>query len=137
MTSWAAPDMKNCKQLVTMSDLFNITVTTGKSVTHRLVHCLCLYTKIINCNNRRSSTIKVIYGFVDNAAEVVDIVQDLVDVQLSNSSELSSLELDSVVEKLNEVVDISVIKPAVGADIITVIAVILLSETNVTPVSTT
>ncbi|XP_034454866.1 adhesion G-protein coupled receptor G4 [Hippoglossus hippoglossus] len=101
MTSWARPDMKNCKQLVTMSDLFNITVTT------------------------------------DNAAEVVDIVQDLVDVQLSNSSVLSSFELDSVVGKLNEVVDISVIKPAVGADIVTVIAVILLSETNVTPVATT
>ncbi|XP_062249160.1 adhesion G-protein coupled receptor G4 isoform X1 [Platichthys flesus] len=101
MTSWARPDMKNCKQLVTMSDLFNITVTT------------------------------------DNAAEVVDIVQDLVDVGLSNSSVLSSLELDSVVRKLNEVVDISVIKPAVGGDIVNVIADILLSETNVTQVATT
>ncbi|XP_069388135.1 adhesion G-protein coupled receptor G6 isoform X2 [Paralichthys olivaceus] len=100
MTSWAEPDMRNCKQLVSISDLSNITVTT------------------------------------DNAAEVVGIVRDLVDVQLSNSSELSSFELDSVVEKLNKVVDISFIQPAVGADIVNVIANILLSETNVTPVAT-
>ncbi|XP_075959737.1 adhesion G protein-coupled receptor G4a [Anarhichas minor] len=92
-TSWAKPDMKNCKPFVIISDLDNITVTTG------------------------------------NAAEVVEMIQDLVDAQLGNSAELSSSELDTVVEKLREVVAISSIKPAVGADIVNIVAVILLSET--------
>ncbi|XP_071314384.1 adhesion G-protein coupled receptor G6 [Trachinotus anak] len=98
-TSWAEPDMTNCNQLVTMSDLDNITVTTG------------------------------------NAAEVVDVIQNLVDIQLNKSAELSPSELNSVVEKLSEVVDISVIKPAVSGDIVNMIADILLSETDVTPVA--
>ncbi|XP_044061882.1 adhesion G-protein coupled receptor G4 isoform X2 [Siniperca chuatsi] len=98
-TSWSDPDMTNCTPLVTISDLDNITVTTG------------------------------------NAAEVVDMIQDLVDVQLGNSAELSSSELDTVVEKLSEVVDISVLKPAVGADIVSIIADILLSKTDITPVA--
>ncbi|XP_023277381.1 adhesion G-protein coupled receptor G4-like isoform X1 [Seriola lalandi dorsalis] len=99
MTSWAKPDMTNCNQMVTISDIDNITVTTG------------------------------------NAAEVVDIIQNLVDVQLGECAELSSSELNSVVDKLNEVVDISIIKPAVGANIVTMIGDILLSKTNVTPVA--
>ncbi|GLD70356.1 adhesion G-protein coupled receptor G4-like isoform X3 [Lates japonicus] len=72
---------------------------------------------------------------VGNAAEVVDIIQDLVDVQLGNSDKLTSSELNSVVEKLNEVVDVSVIRPTVGADIVNIIADLLLSKTNVTPVA--
>ncbi|XP_039976498.1 adhesion G-protein coupled receptor G2 [Xiphias gladius] len=72
---------------------------------------------------------------IGNTAEVVNIIQNLVDVQLNNSPELSSSELDSVVEKLNEVVDISVIKPAVGANIVTIISDILLSKTDVTSVA--
>ncbi|XP_068571143.1 adhesion G-protein coupled receptor G6 [Cebidichthys violaceus] len=98
-TSWAKPNMKNCKPLVIISDLDNITVTTG------------------------------------NTAEVVDMIQDLVDVQLGDSAELSSSELDSVVEKLSEVVDISSIKPAIGADIVNIVADILLSKTYVTAVA--
>uniref|UniRef100_A0A4W6EDU5 Adhesion G protein-coupled receptor G4a n=1 Tax=Lates calcarifer TaxID=8187 RepID=A0A4W6EDU5_LATCA len=70
-----------------------------------------------------------------NGAEVVDIIQDLVDVQLGNSDRLTSSELNSVVEKLNEVVDVSVIRPAVGAAIVNIIADLLLSKTNVTPVA--
>lgn len=72
-----------------------------------------------------------------NAAEVVDIIQELVNVQLGNTSELSSSELGSVVEKLKEVVDVSDVKAAVGADIVTIIADILLSKTDVTPVANT
>ncbi|XP_067375708.1 adhesion G-protein coupled receptor G6 isoform X2 [Channa argus] len=71
----------------------------------------------------------------DNAAKVVDIIQDLVDVQLGNSAELSSSELDSVVEKLGEVIDVSFINTDVGGNIVNIISNILLSETNVTPVA--
>ncbi|KAI9514626.1 hypothetical protein NQZ68_031513 [Dissostichus eleginoides] len=99
-TSWADPDMKNCKQLVTISDLDNITVTTG------------------------------------NAAGVVDMIQDLIDVQLDHSeSELSSSELDTVVDKLREVVHIRGTTPAVGANIVNIVANILLSKTDLTPVA--
>ncbi|KAL3044649.1 hypothetical protein OYC64_013021 [Pagothenia borchgrevinki] len=99
-TSWADPDMKNCQQLVTISDLDNITVTTG------------------------------------NAAGVVDMIQDLIDVQLDDSeSELSSSELDTVVDKLREVVHISSTTPAVGANIVNIVANILLSKTDLTPVA--
>ena len=34
MTNWAEPDMTNCNQLVTISDLDNVTVTTGKGLNH-------------------------------------------------------------------------------------------------------
>ncbi|XP_068596782.1 adhesion G-protein coupled receptor G2 [Brachionichthys hirsutus] len=98
-THWAHPDMKNCEQLVTISDLDNITVTPG------------------------------------NAAEVVDIIQDLVEVQLNTSEELSGADLDSVVNKLMEVVKGSIIKPAVGADIANVVSDILLSNTDITSVA--
>ncbi|KAK5617370.1 hypothetical protein CRENBAI_006982 [Crenichthys baileyi] len=70
-----------------------------------------------------------------NAGEVVDIIQDLVYSQLSNNSQLSSSELGSVVEKLSEVVHLSIIEPEVGLEIVNIVANILLSETDVTPVS--
>ncbi|XP_061581599.1 adhesion G-protein coupled receptor G4 [Cololabis saira] len=73
----------------------------------------------------------------DNGAEVVGIIQDIVNVQLGNGSQLSSSQLVSVVEKLWEVVDISIIDSASGADIVSIVADILLSETDVTPVSNT
>ncbi|KAM6999760.1 adhesion G-protein coupled receptor G6 isoform 2-T2 [Tautogolabrus adspersus] len=98
-TSWSVPDMTQCKPLVTISDLKNITVTTG------------------------------------NAEEVVDMIQDLVNNQLGNSAELSSSDLDTVVDKLGEVVDASVVNPVVGADIVNIVADILLSKTDITPVS--
>lgn len=63
------------------------------------------------------------------------MIQDLVDVQLANSAELSPSELDTVVEKLSEVVDISSIQPAVGANIVNIVADILLSKTDITPVA--
>ncbi|XP_013860150.1 adhesion G-protein coupled receptor G4 [Austrofundulus limnaeus] len=96
---WADPDMSNCNQVLTISDITNITVTP------------------------------------DNAAEVVDMIQDLVDVQLGNGSQLSSSELGSVMDKLSEVVEISPIEPVIGGDIVNIVANILLSETDVTPVA--
>nr|XP_040029884.1 adhesion G-protein coupled receptor G4 [Gasterosteus aculeatus aculeatus] len=98
-TSWAKPDMKQCKPLVIISDLENITVTTG------------------------------------NMAEVVDVIQDLVDVQLGESAELSSSQLDAVVAKLCEVVDISSITPALAANIVNIVADILVSKTHVAPLA--
>ncbi|XP_041845968.1 adhesion G-protein coupled receptor G4 [Melanotaenia boesemani] len=71
----------------------------------------------------------------DNAAEVVDMIQDLIDVQLNNSSHLSSSELGVIVTKLHEVVDVSIIEPDVGVHIVNIVADILVSETDVTPVS--
>lgn len=71
----------------------------------------------------------------DNAADVVDMIEDLVDVQLNSSKELSASELESVVEKLSDVVDISVVDPDVGAGIVNIVADILLSNTDVTPVA--
>lgn len=62
------------------------------------------------------------------------MIQDLVGVQLGNSAELSSSDLSSVVDKLGEVIDISV-KPETGANIVNIISNILLSDTNVTPVA--
>ncbi|XP_055368222.1 adhesion G-protein coupled receptor G4 [Betta splendens] len=97
-SSWAKPDMTNCQPLVSISDLNNITVTTG------------------------------------NTAEVVDLIQDLVGAQLGNGAELSSSDLTSVVDKLGEVIDVSV-GPDTGANIVSIISNILLSETNVTPVA--
>nr|XP_012773042.2 adhesion G-protein coupled receptor G4 isoform X1 [Maylandia zebra]XP_023010521.2 adhesion G-protein coupled receptor G4 isoform X1 [Maylandia zebra] len=100
-TRWADPNMKNCHQHLSISDLNNITVTPG------------------------------------NAAEVVVVIQDLVVIQLGNSSELSPSHLESVVEKLSEVVDESIVNSAVGANIVTIVSDILLSNTDVTPVSNT
>ncbi|XP_035524672.1 adhesion G-protein coupled receptor G4 [Morone saxatilis] len=71
----------------------------------------------------------------DNAAKVVDTIQDLVDVQLGSNKELSPSDLDIVVDKLGEVVDISIVKPAVGANIINIVADILLSKTDITTVA--
>ncbi|XP_035802538.2 adhesion G-protein coupled receptor G4 isoform X2 [Amphiprion ocellaris] len=71
----------------------------------------------------------------DNAAEVVGMIQDLVDVQLESNDELSPSELDSVVEKLIEVVHMCTINPAVGANIVSIVARILHSKTNVAAVA--
>lgn len=68
-------------------------------------------------------------------AEVVDVIQDLVDVQLGESAELSSSQLDAVVAKLCEVVDISSITPALAANIVNIVADILVSKTHVAPLA--
>uniref|UniRef100_A0A672YPL4 Adhesion G protein-coupled receptor G4b n=1 Tax=Sphaeramia orbicularis TaxID=375764 RepID=A0A672YPL4_9TELE len=65
------------------------------------------------------------------------MIQDLVDVQLGNTSELSSSDLDTVMGKLNEVVDIGAIKPPLAGNIVDIVADIILSDTDVTPVANT
>lgn len=80
-------------------------------------------------------SIRVFFCFADNAAEVVGMIQGLVNDQLGNNAELSSSDLDTVVKKLNQAVDISIIKLAVGTQIINIVADILVSKTDVTPVA--
>ncbi|XP_024919074.1 adhesion G-protein coupled receptor G6-like isoform X2 [Cynoglossus semilaevis] len=70
-----------------------------------------------------------------NAAEVVEIIQDLVKVHLGNSSELSSPELVSVINKLHEVVNVSAVNANVGSEITSIISDLMLSQTDLTPLS--
>lgn len=69
-----------------------------------------------------------------NAAEVVEALQNLVNTQISNSSQVSSEDLDTVVGKLDEVVDVGT-DSELGASIVAIVADILVSDTNVTTVS--
>ncbi|XP_024117759.1 adhesion G-protein coupled receptor G4 [Oryzias melastigma] len=94
-TSWMDPDMTNCEQLVTISDIGNITVTP------------------------------------DNVADVVEIIYDLVTSHLDNVTSLPSMVLGSVVEKLSEVVHVGIIRPAIAARIVNIVANVLLSESDV------
>uniref|UniRef100_A0AAV2MJX8 Uncharacterized protein n=1 Tax=Knipowitschia caucasica TaxID=637954 RepID=A0AAV2MJX8_KNICA len=88
-----------------------------------------------NCKSRVSiPQIENITVTPDNAAEVVETIQDLVNVQLSNSSLLSPEDLDIVVGKLSEVVDVGS-NPELGASIISIMGSILVSDTNVTALS--
>lgn len=73
--------------------------------------------------------------FPGNAAEVVDMIRDLVEAQLGSNEELSASDLDTVVYKLDEVVKVSIITPDVGADIVDIVADILQSKTYMTPVA--
>uniref|UniRef100_A0A096M9X2 Adhesion G protein-coupled receptor G4b n=1 Tax=Poecilia formosa TaxID=48698 RepID=A0A096M9X2_POEFO len=94
------------------------------------------YPNMKNCDKFATvSDISNITVTPDNAAEVVDIIQDLVDVQLSNNSQLSSSELGLVMKKLSEVFGVSIIEPKLGVNIVNIVANILLSETDVTPVA--
>ncbi|XP_030251405.1 adhesion G-protein coupled receptor G4 isoform X2 [Sparus aurata] len=72
---------------------------------------------------------------IGNAAEVVDMIRDLVEAQLGSNEELSASDLDTVVYKLDEVVKVSIITPDVGADIVDIVADILQSKTYMTPVA--
>lgn len=63
------------------------------------------------------------------------MIEDLVNDELGVTDKLSSSELDTVVEKLNQVISISIIEPALGAEIVNIVADILLSKTDVTPVA--
>lgn len=71
----------------------------------------------------------------DNTAQVVDLIQELVDNELSSSEELDDSMLESVVKKLTEVVDVTLLQPSVGNDIVDVLANILLSDTDFAPVA--
>ncbi|XP_061644216.1 adhesion G-protein coupled receptor G4 [Phyllopteryx taeniolatus] len=71
----------------------------------------------------------------DNAAEVVDVIQDLVNAAVGNGTQIPPSELNTVVEKLNQVVNVTTVTPALGGNIISIFSDILISTTNVTPVA--
>lgn len=64
------------------------------------------------------------------------MIQELVDQELLNE-ELSAEDLDTVVHKLVDVVNVSVVTPPVGENIVTIFSKILLSSTDVTTVAGT
>lgn len=65
------------------------------------------------------------------------MIQDLVDDKLEVNEELSATDLDTVVEKLIEVVNIGVMKPPIGENVVTIVSDILLSSTDVAVVADT
>lgn len=65
------------------------------------------------------------------------MIQDLVDDKLEVNEELSVTDLDTVVEKLVEVVNIGVMKLPVGENVVTIVSDILLSSTDVAVVADT
>ncbi|XP_072292944.1 adhesion G-protein coupled receptor G2-like [Eucyclogobius newberryi] len=88
-----------------------------------------------NCNPRMTiPQIENVTVTTENAAEVVETIQDLVNVQLSNSSRLSREDLNTVVGKLKEVVDLGS-NVDLGGNLVTVLANILVSNTDVTTLS--
>lgn len=64
------------------------------------------------------------------------MIQQLVDEKLLNEN-LSAEDLDMVVDKLVDVVKISVVKPPVGENIVTIVSKILLSSADVNTVAST
>lgn len=65
------------------------------------------------------------------------MIQDLVGDKLEVNEELSATDLDTVVEKLIEVVNIGVMKPPIGENVVTIVSDILLSSTDVAVVADT
>nr|XP_061786101.1 adhesion G-protein coupled receptor G6-like [Nerophis lumbriciformis] len=71
----------------------------------------------------------------DNVDEVAGIIQDLVSSQLSNATQIPSGELNTLVEKLNQVVELGAAQPALSSKVLHVFSDILISETDVAPVA--
>ncbi|XP_049610927.1 adhesion G-protein coupled receptor G2 isoform X2 [Syngnathus scovelli] len=71
----------------------------------------------------------------ENAAEVVDVIQALINATLGNATQLPPSELNTVVEKLNQVVNVTTVTPALGNNIIHVFSDILISGTDMAPVA--
>lgn len=70
----------------------------------------------------------------DNAAEVVQIIQDLIDIELGSASggdgELSASDIVTLVGKLDDVVDVSVVTSVICHEIVGVISDMLISKTD-------
>ncbi|XP_061899842.1 adhesion G-protein coupled receptor G2-like [Entelurus aequoreus] len=71
----------------------------------------------------------------DNVDEVAGIIQDLVSSQLSNATQIPSGELNTLVEKLKQVVELGAAQPALSSKVLHVFSDILISETDVAPVA--
>lgn len=145
-TSWAPPDMKRCHVVVSVADLDNVTVTPGKWVSMCVFgDMFCQKKKKKRENDGHSRAIKTKirqmlsrhYRFSENAPQVVDMIQELVDEKLLLNEALSAAELDTVMDKLTDVVNTGIIKPPLGENIATIVSEILLSSTDVTAVAGT
>ncbi|CAL8331612.1 unnamed protein product, partial [Gadus morhua 'NCC'] len=74
----------------------------------------------------------------ENAMDMVQTIQDLVDVELGSGSgdgELSASDMVTVVGKLDDVVDVSVVTAELSNDIFSMISDILISRSDMAPVS--
>ncbi|XP_035619608.1 adhesion G-protein coupled receptor G2-like [Oncorhynchus keta] len=67
----------------------------------------------------------------NNSADVVDMIEDLLGVE----GDLSDSQLATVVQKLDEVLGVSTVTPALGEDIVSIIADILGSSSNLSAVA--
>ena len=70
--------------------------------------------------------------------DMVQTIQDLVDVELGSGSgdgELSASDMVTVVGKLDDVVDVSVVTAELSNDIFLIISLILISRSDMAPVS--
>ncbi|XP_019718863.1 adhesion G-protein coupled receptor G4 isoform X2 [Hippocampus comes] len=89
-----------------------------------------------NCSPIESiSELENITVTTDNAAEVVDLIQNLVNSMLGNATQLPPSELHTVVEKLNQVVNVTTVTQELGDNIVRVFSDILISDTDVAPVA--
>ncbi|XP_054648784.1 adhesion G-protein coupled receptor G6 isoform X2 [Dunckerocampus dactyliophorus] len=88
-----------------------------------------------NCSPMSIPDLENITVTTDNADEVVGIIEDMVNVQLANTTLIPPAELSTVVEKLNQVVDVGAAQPAVSNKVFHIFANILISETDVTLVA--
>ncbi|KAM3612761.1 uncharacterized protein V6R79_014067 [Siganus canaliculatus] len=94
------------------------------------------YLDMNNCNQYMTmSDLENVTVTADNATGVVDIVGDLVHAQLNDTDRLSASDLERVMEKLEDVVNICVIKPVVGTNIVNIISDILESQTHMAGVA--
>lgn len=65
------------------------------------------------------------------------MIQELVDEKLLLNEALSAADLETVMDKLTDVVNTGIIKPPLGENIATIVSKILLSSTDVTTVAGT
>lgn len=74
----------------------------------------------------------IIY-FPENAVEVVEMIELLLD----DHSKLSYEELETVLNKLTDVVDLSVVTPNLCQSLINIISDIFVSDSNLSPFTNT
>ena len=69
------------------------------------------------------------FSLPDNTADVVGTIEDLVNSELASDGSLTGEELNTVVEKLAEVMGVATVTPELGSKIIGIISDLLGSKT--------
>ncbi|KAK0148908.1 Adhesion G-protein coupled receptor G4 [Merluccius polli] len=91
------------------------------------------------CNHIMISDLDKVNVTAGNAVEVVKMIQDLINVELGTGSggdgELSASDMVTVVEKLSDVVDVSVVTDFLCDKLLNVISVLLISKTDMNSVA--